>query len=145
MSPQRTVQPARGILCSGIPIIEEYEIETASECYPGRLVIPGTGTHQVVVATSGSALVIGVLDTEPDELRTTIYVVNTQARVLRGDIVVLVEAISGANIAMGGLVQAAANGTVIESTDATKAVGKAEEAITGVVEDHHILVKLTGI
>ncbi len=144
MSPQRTVQPARGILCSGIPIIEEYEIETADNCYPGRLVEPGTGTHQVVVGTSGSSVIIGVLDTEPDELRTTIYVVDTQARVLRGDIVVLLKAVSGAAISMGEKVQCATAGMVIESTDATKAVGVAEEAKSG-DDAEWILVKLTGI
>lgn len=142
MSPQRPVHPARGILVSGTPITEEYEIETKANCFPGRLVEPGSASHYVVVGVSGSSEIIGVLDTEPDELRTTQYDQYDQARVLRGDIVVLLKVVTGAAINMGELVQCADGGLIIESADATKAIGKAEEDAT---EDEWILVKLTGV
>lgn len=140
--PQGLVQPSNKILHSGFPVYREYEVRTAGGCYPGRLVQHDTNEWDVKVAESGSAVVLGVLDVEPTELRTTIYGTGDQARVITGDCVVLLKAVSGATIDEGTLVQAGDSGMVIESTDATKAVGKALQVKTGITAAW-ILVKLT--
>jgi len=59
-----------------------------------------------------------------------------------GDAVVMMTAVSGASIAVGTKVQAATGGKVIQSTDATKAVGYSLQVKAGAV-DAWILVKLT--
>lgn len=140
--PQGVVQPSNSILHSGDPVYREYEIKTADNCFPGRLVQHDTNEWDVKVADSGSAVVLGVLDVEPTELRTTIYDAADQARIITGDCVVLLKAVSGATIDEGTKVQAATGGKVIESTDATKAVGYSLQAKTGAT-DEWILVKLT--
>lgn len=148
MAPQGLVKPTNDVLYAGEPLYDELTVELTggtNAMYPGRLVITGTAEHQCKVAVSGSAVVIGVLDVEPNELRTTLHGSGDQARILRGDIVVLMTAVSGATIARGTLVQAAHSGKVIESIATEKAVGYALQAPSASpsTKDEEILVKLT--
>lgn len=122
--PQGDVSPSNAIFCAGTPIIHEYEVKTATSCYPGRLVIRDTSDGNIKVAGNGATDVLGVLDVQPDELRTTIYTQYDQARVL-SDCEVLVEAISGAVITAGLTLLAATGGTVIQGTTAGAVVGTA--------------------
>lgn len=141
--PQRPVHPSNAILVNGNPIIEEYEVQTATDMYPGRLVIPGTGTHQVVVATDNATNVIGVLDVEATERRSTQYGASDQARVLRGDAVVLLLALHSATITKGMKVQCAGSGKIDQYATVNAAVGVAEESFGPAAADTWIMVKLT--
>ena len=83
--PQGLVQPNNSILYAGYPKYMEYEVKTATNMYPGRLVITDTNEYSIKVATDGATTVLGVLDVEPNELRETIYDAGDQARVITGD------------------------------------------------------------
>ena len=138
--PQGLIQPTNSILYAGYPKYLEMEVETATNMYPGRLVITDTAEYQIQVATDNSVAVIGVLDVEPNELRETIYATGDQARVITGDCVVLVKAHSGATIVVGSVVQAAADGCVDQYATGGAAVGYALQAKAG--DDHEwILIK----
>lgn len=149
--PQRPVQPENAILISGNPIYEEYEVETAANMYPGKLVITGTNPEQVVVATDNSVAVVGVLDVMPDKnLKemyddSTTYAVGDQVRVIRGDCVVKLRADHAATITVGLKVQAGPDGNVDEYATANADVGIAEEAFSAQATDDWIIVKLTNV
>jgi hypothetical protein len=140
--PQGLVQPANAILYAGNPKYLEYEVLDNTNMYPGRLVITDTNEWSIKVATDDAATVLGVLDVEPNELRTTIYGVADQARVITGDCVVLLMKISGATIAVGTKVQCAGAGMVNQSADGALAVGYSLQAASG-DDNEWILVKLT--
>ena len=112
MCPQGLIQPNNAILYNGDPLIHEYEVKTATTMYPGRLVIHDTNEWDIKVATSGSLVCLGVLDVEATELRTTLYGAADQARVLNGDIVVLMTKDSGGAIEEGTRLAAGDSGMV---------------------------------
>ena len=135
--PQHPVQPTNSILVAGEPIIEEYEVETETNMYPGKFVIKGTGAHQVLVATAASVAVIGILDVMPSyncaKMYTdlTPYAAGTQVRVLRGDCVVRARVDHSAVITVGLKVEVLGEGNVGQYTTANADVGISEEAFTG--------------
>ena len=151
--PQRVVEPINSILISGEPHIEEFEVETAANMYPGKLVILGTASHQVVVATDNSTGVIGVLDVMPTKTvsemydDTTTYSVGDQVRVLSGDITVRLRGDHADSISVGEAVQAAPDGNVDSLATANAKVGVAEDAHTGGAgySDSWIIVHLTNV
>ena len=140
--PQGLVKPANGILYAGQPLIQEYEVKTATSMYPGRLVITDTNEWNIKVATSGAATVLGVLDVEPGQLRTTLYDDGDQARVLSGDIVVLLTKDADLAITIGQKVIPANSGMVqVTGAADVNAVGYALQA--AVAASATLLVKLT--
>lgn len=56
-------QPKNQIVVSGKPDVQYLNIETATNCYPGRLVKKGTHDNDLVVCSAGAAA-IGVLGYE---------------------------------------------------------------------------------
>jgi hypothetical protein len=129
------------ILYAGDPVVREMEITTAADCYPGRLVESDGTDSGVVVGTDNSVVILGVLDRDATKLLTTIYTVNDQARVLSGDIIVWVVAVSGATITRGLKVQCAGAGKVDQYATVNGAVGYSLHAKSGAT-DEWILVKL---
>lgn len=142
MCPQGLVQPANSILYAGDPVITEMEVLTATMMYPGRLVITDTNEWDIKVATSAAATVLGVLDVEATELVSTIYGAGDQARVLRGDIIVLLKKDSGAALAIGNKVIPANSGMIQAGTTAGQVVGYALQAVAKETKAD-VLVKLT--
>lgn len=140
--PQGLIQPNNSILYAGNPKYLEYEVLTATNMYPGRLVITDTNEYSIKVGTDDATTVLGVLDVEPNELRETIYDAGDQARVITGDCVVLLKKASGATISVGTKVQCAGNGMVDEYATASADVGYSLQAADG-DDDEWILVKLT--
>jgi hypothetical protein len=151
--PQRPVEPENAILVSGTPIYEEYEVKTAANMYPGKLVITDTTEYQIKVATDNSTAVLGVLDVMPDKnLKkmyedTTTYEAGDQVRVIRGDCVVKLRADHAATITVGIKVYPAPDGNVDESATAYADIGIAETVPdTGASKDDDwVIVKLTNI
>lgn len=153
--PQGLIQPSNAILYAGEPIVQEMEVETVSEFCPGKLVIVDTEDYQCQVATVGAATVIGVADV-PSDKKLTDYITESgpgtvtetftakdQIRVLRGDIVVKLLALSGETIAVGTKLIAAANGLVKAGTTAGQVIGYSLESPTLTSLCKWILVKLT--
>jgi hypothetical protein len=130
------------ILYAGDPVVREMEVMTATDMYPGRLVITdGSTDYGIIVGTDNSVAILGVLDREPTELITTQYDQYDQARVLSGDIIVWLVAVSGATITRGLRVQCAGAGKVDQYATAQAAVGYSLHAKSG-ADDEWILVKL---
>jgi len=148
-----------GILYAGQPEIQEMEVETTTQFCPGRLVVAGTAEYQCGPAQSASLVTLGVADVPSDKKLTDYYVpsaggANTasftagdQIRVLRGDIVVKLVAISGQTIVVGTRLIVAANncGMVAAGTTAGAIVGYSLEnkttELTALCD--WLLVKLT--
>lgn len=153
--PQGVILPLNAILYAGTPEASiEYEVETVTDMYPGRLVQPGSTDYNIVVGTAaGNALIIGVLDVKPDVRRqltgtgpTTCneYLEGDQTIPLRGDIVTLAVGCSGGTIAVGGHVEAADNG-MVKALASGKDLGYAVTAKATADGDAWLLVKWTGI
>jgi hypothetical protein len=98
--------------------------------YPGRLVIRDTTDYGVKIATGGDTTCLGVLDVEPNELASTIYGVGDQARVLSGDIEVLIPVFSGQTVTAGQTVIPGTGGVVWAGTTAGAVVGRAKTTAT---------------
>ena len=143
--PQGLIQPNNAILYNGDPLIHEYEVKTVTTMYPGRLVIHDTNEWDIKVADSGSVVVLGVLDIEATELRTTIYGQYDQARVLNGDIVVLLTKDSGGAIEEGTRL-AAGNSGMVQPASAIHISGGAvigfSKQVVAVGTKARVLVKL---
>lgn len=149
--PQRPVQPANAILVSGNPIYEEYEVETAANMYPGKLVKAGSDERYVVVCAADGTTGLGVLDVMPDQNLQTMYTDSTtysqydQVRIIRGDCVVKMRADHAATIAIGAKVYAGPDGNVDEGVTTDALVGIAEEDAAPSATDVWINVKLTAL
>ncbi|NIA09257.1 MAG: hypothetical protein GWP10_05860, partial [Nitrospiraceae bacterium] len=80
------VKPVNKIVAAGTPLVQELEVEVATNMYAGRLVEKGTGDHDVVVSTStdGDAVVgwLGYEQTAPvfrPSTPDTIYAAGDEA------------------------------------------------------------------
>lgn len=140
--PQGLVQPSNAVLYAGDPLVIEMEVKTATRMYPGRLVITDSNEWDIKVCTSGATTALGVLDVEPTELKTTVYDAADQARVLHGDIVVLLRKDSGGAVAIGDRLIPADSGMVQKGTTAGAVVGYALQAVAAQTKAD-LLVKLT--
>lgn len=83
------VTPANKIVVAGHPLIQELKVESATEAYPGRVVMRGTNDDDIKV-TDGIGVAIGFLGYEntfpafmPTNIRTA-YAANDQSTVLSG-------------------------------------------------------------
>lgn len=153
--PQALIQPSNAILYAGTPVIQEMEVKTTSEFCPGKLVITDTNDWDCKVAGAASTAVIGVADVPSDEKLTsyisesaagtvtTAFTAGDQIRVLRGDIIVKLMALSGETINVGTKLVAAANGLVKAGTTAGQVIGYSLESPTLTSSCKWILVKLT--
>ena len=129
--PQGHVQPANAVLVAGTPIVEELEVKTATNMYPGRFVIKDTNDWDIKIAGAGALNVLGILDVEPGELRATIYGAGDQARVLRGaGCVVVASLASGQSVAKGAELVVAANGELTAATTISATIPSGTVAVT---------------
>jgi hypothetical protein len=140
--PTITTTAPKSILYAGEPLIKEMEVLTATDVYPGRLVEHDTNEGDVKAGASDSVVILGVADKEDTELITTTYHAGDQIRVLSGPIIVWMLALSGAAIAVGGLVQCAGSGKVDQYATASAGVGRALIAKSG-NDDQWILVDMS--
>ncbi len=128
---QGRARPSNAILVSGNPVVEELEVKTAANMYPGRFVIKDTNDWDIKVAGAGAKNVLGILDVEPGELKATIYDAGDQARVLRGaGVCVVAHLASGQNVAKGAALICAANGELTAASDIAVAVPAGATAVT---------------
>jgi hypothetical protein len=123
------------ILYAGQPEIQELEVLTTTQFCPGKLVMTDTTEYQCKAAGAAELLVLGVADVPSDQRLkyyftpsaggavTYAFTAGDQIRVLRGDIVVKVIAISGETIGVGTRLIGAANGMVAAGTTAGAVVG----------------------
>jgi hypothetical protein len=132
-------QPVGAIVVSGEPDVQYLNIETASECYPGRFVTLGTHDNDLAVCGAGG-VPVGVLGYEQASktfrpaTRATIYKVNDQAPVLKrgkGAIVMLYLSADAATIVKGDYLVTAANGKVTKASAAKFATSTAAAVLGG--------------
>ena len=127
--PQGSVDASNAILISGEPLVDELEVKTASEMYPGRFVIKDTDDQSIQIAGAGAKNVLGVLDVKADKTRDTIYAQGDQARVLRGAIRVMVLLVNGQTVAKGDGLVVAANGKVTAASALSVVVASGSTAV----------------
>ena len=123
--PQGIVNPSNVVLCAGVPIITECEVKTATQMYPGLVVVRDTSDGNIKIGTTAVADPLGVLDLKPEGLRSTIYTQYDQARVLSGPCDVLINACSGATITAGITLVTGSGGTCAQGTTAGAIIGRA--------------------
>jgi hypothetical protein len=153
--PQGLIQPNNAILYAGEPVTQEMEVLTTTEFCPGKLVVTDTNDWDCKAAGATSSTVIGVADVPSDQkltdywtssaggANTKSFTAGDQIRVLRGDIVVKLIAISGATIAVGTKLISAANGMVTNGTSAGQVIGYSLESPVLTSCCDWVLVKLT--
>jgi hypothetical protein len=127
-------QPSNAIIIkrNDSTLVRYFNLETATECYPGRLVACGTHSNDVDVCAAAEAPV-GVLGYEDapkayrPATRATIYVADTPVPVISGPgtIVMLYLSAGAATIVKGSPLVPAANGTVTIATAAKFATSTA--------------------
>jgi hypothetical protein len=128
--PQGKTDPANSILIAGQPIYQEFEVVTATEMLPGRLVMNDTVDYGIKLCTTGATTCLGVLDVEPNELATTNYGTADQARVMNGSIIVLLIKDSGVACVPGTKLVPGDRGQVHPNTTAGAVVAMALETGT---------------
>jgi hypothetical protein len=146
--------PNNKILVAGTPLIQELNVENATNMYPGRLVKKGTNDNDVTV--SGAAgICLGWLGYEqctnagfmPTD-KTTIYAADAQAPVLYGGgFVVIGKLAASQTVVKGDRLVAAADGMVSKAAAAVTKAGStpvtssADDApISGTVPEGGIVV-----
>jgi hypothetical protein len=128
-------QPTNTIVVSGTPRVRYFNLETATNCYPGRLVKKDTHSNDVEVC-GAAGIAKGVLGYEQASkkyqpaTRATIYSASDQVPVLSGPgvIVMLYLSDDAATIVDGDPLVAAADGKVTKGTAA--AVPSGSTAVT---------------
>jgi len=141
-------KPTNAILVAGNPLIQILKIQTADDCYPGRLVKKGTNDDDVVVNTQNGAA-IGWLGYEQTIKKhrpstvDTVYSANAQAAVLHGEHFIIVATLqTGQTITKGALLKAGATGTVEAATIGTHdVIAVAEESVTTTTSVADIMVR----
>lgn len=147
-------KPTNKILAAGKPLVMELNVETATNMYPGRLVIKGTNDNDIVVC-GAAGISVGWLGYEqitnagymPTDVNT-IYAQYAQAPVLYGGGFVVVASLADNNVIVkGDRLVAAANGEVAKAAAAvtkagsTPVTGSADDApISGTVPEGGIVV-----
>jgi len=145
------------ILYAGQPEIQEMEVLTGTDFCPGRLVIADTAVYQCQVAGAGSLLVLGVADVPSDKKLSWYWAApangegdpahdfeaKDQIRVLRGDIVVKLVAVSGATINVGTRVYPSTIGMVTNTVVSGGTIGYSLEKKGTLAKADWVLVKLT--
>jgi hypothetical protein len=128
-------KPSNSIVIAGEPYVQYRKVETASEMYPGRLVIKGTNQDDIVVCGAGG-IATGWLGYEQTTKKhrpatvDTIYLQNAQAAVLSGPSFQLVAGLAQSQtIVKGDRLVAAANGFLSKASAA--AVGSGTVAVLG--------------
>lgn len=130
-------KPTNKIVAAGKPLVMELNVETATNMYPGRLVIKGTNDNDISVCGAAGDSVgwlgyeqvtnAGYMPTNVD----TIYAANAQAPVLYGGGFVVVASLAANNeIAKGDRLVAAANGEVSKAAAAVTKAGTASTPVT---------------
>lgn len=118
-------QPSGKIVALGEPLVDELNVETATNMYPGRLVKKGTNDNDIVVCGAGEKPV-GWLGWEhapgPDRPATlaTAYGADDRAPVLYGGhFVIKAKLASGQNVSKGDWLVPAADGMVAAASALT--------------------------
>lgn len=147
-------KPTNKIVAAGSPLVQELNVETATNMYPGRLVIKGTNDNDIKVCGAGG-ISVGWLGYEqvtnagymPTDVNT-IYAAGAQAPVLYGGGFVVVASLAENNIIVkGDRLVAAANGEVSKAAAAVTKAGQtgvtssaASAPISGTVPEGGIVV-----
>lgn len=125
-------QPTNAIVVQGSPQVRYFNLETASEVYPGRLVTKGTTDRDIAVC-GAAGIVVGVVGYEHaakkyrPATRATIYVQYDEVPVVSGPgtTVMLYLSTDAATIVIGDKLVAVANGKVTEASAAKFATSTA--------------------
>ena len=131
-------RPTNKIVASGTPLVQELRVQTATNMYPGRLVIAGTTTDEIIVntgATTNAYGFIGYEQTNPNfrpSTIDTIQVIGDQVAVLNGGGFTILAGYSGGAVAKGDELTGAADGKVTVRSRAdvstNQLIGYAEDA-----------------
>jgi hypothetical protein len=147
-------KPTNKIVAAGSPLVQELNVETATNMYPGRLVIKGTNDNDIAVC-GAAGISVGWLGYEqcgnaafmPTDVNT-IYAADAQAPVLYGGGFVIVATLTTSQtVVKGDRLVAGADGTVqkaaaaVTKAGSTPVTGSADDApISGTVPEGGIVI-----
>lgn len=149
------IKPNNKIVAYGTPKIEiERNVGTATEMYPGRVVIKGSTDYDVVVATANAVAPIGWLGYEtcnpnykPADTTSATYAVGDKVPVLGGGGFIIVGTLATSQtIVKGDQLVCAANGQLAKkdtaaATNDYPVVAIAEESVTTTASTAPIMVR----
>ena len=129
------VPSGRKVVLAGNPIIEELNVETATNVKPGRLVKKGTAATDVIVNTAGGVPAgwvgwdaEGVHPKISPATRDTAYVATNKVPIVYGPVILVGKLASGQNVTKDTYLIPAANGELIAA--ATQAIVAGAVAVT---------------
>jgi len=138
------VQPTNKIVLDSKNLhTQTMKIETVTYCYPGRWVQVGTNDDDAIAGAAANDDVIGFIGYEQTSKKyrpatiDTIQVVGDQVAVCNGPgVVFLGHLLPGCTVVKGGLLAAAAQGTMSPATAGTHdVIAIAEESVTTTAAD----------
>lgn len=129
--------------------VQTKKVETATNVYPGRLVMKGTNDDDIVVCDGTEGAAIGWAGYEQTAKKyrpatvDTIYEANDQITVINGPGILLVGRLaSGQNVTKGARLMVAANGELSGGTVGTnEIVAIAEESVNATSGAADIIVR----
>ena len=145
--PQGIQKPSNQIVAYGDPLFAELEIganATAAKMLPGRVVIFDDADQTVKEAGAAAANVVGFLEVDPANTKTTAYAVGDQAKVVIGECLAVLTLLASENVTRGDALVSAADGKLAKQ--AVGAMGSQGQVVgfawesSNVTADAEILV-----
>lgn len=111
--PQNIQKPNNQIVAYGDPLIVEMEIganATAAKMLAGRVVIFDDADQTIKESGAAAANVVGFLEVDPANTKTTAYAVGDQAKIVIGECLAVMTLLASENITRGDPLVTAADG-----------------------------------
>jgi hypothetical protein len=145
--PQNVVKPTNQIVAYGDPLMVEMEIganATAAKMLAGRVVIFDDADQTVKEAGAAAPNIVGFLEVDPANTKTTAYAVGDQAKIVLGECLAVLTLLASENVTRGDPLVTAADGKLAKQ--AVGAMGSQGQVVayawetSNVTTDAEILV-----
>ena len=145
--PQNVVKPTNQIVAFGDPLLVEMEIganATAAKMLAGRVVVFDDADQTVKESGAAAANVVGFLEVDPANTKSTAYAVGDQAKVVIGECLAVLTLLASENVTRGDPLVTAADGKLAKQ--AVGAMGEQGQVVayswetSNVTTDAEILV-----
>ena len=139
--PQGIQKPSNQIVAYGDPLVVELEVgtnATAAKMLPGRVVIFDDTDQHVKEAGAEAANVVGFLEVDPANPKTTAYAVGDQAKVVIGECLAVLTLLASESVTRGDALICAADGKLAKQ--AVGAMGEQGQVVAYSWETSNVTV-----
>ena len=139
--PQNVVKPSNQIVAFGDPLLVEMEVganATAAKMLAGRVVIFDDADQTVKESGAEAANVVGFLEVDPANTKSTAYAVGDQAKVVIGECLAVLTLLASENVTRGDPLVTAADGKLAKQ--AVGAMGEQGQVVAYSWETSNVTV-----